>query len=113
MWSPAIAVGFKMISEVGVHENPDIEAVLSRSGVLALDEDRLLQILDIALSQLSDASLDSFSKSHMLTGTASSSVDSFPAKSDPRTLLLLSVLENRGAHSTEKPQEGDECSCQY
>ena len=44
----------------------------------------------------------------MLTGTASSSVDSFPAKSDPRTLLLLSVLENRGAHSTEKPQEGDE-----
>ena len=40
-----------MILEVGVrvmHENPDIEAILSRSGIPKLDEDELLQILDIA-----------------------------------------------------------------
>ena len=62
LWLPAIAVGFRMISEVGVrHEKPDIEATLSRSGILTLDEDELLQSLDIALPQLSDASFDSFS----------------------------------------------------
>ena len=93
---PTIAVGFGMISEVGyLHENPDIEAILSRSGINALDEDELLQILDTALSQPSDASLDSFSRSHILTGGMElSSVDSFPAKSDPRTLLLLTALDN-------------------
>ncbi len=106
---PAIAVGFGMISEVGyLHENPDIEAILSRSGITALDEDELLQILDIALSQPSDTSLDSFSKSHILTGVEPSSVDSFPAKSDPRTLLLLTALENQEAQSTEKHEEEEE-----
>ena len=87
LWLPAIAVGFRLISEVDVlHENPDIEAILLSSGIPALDEDTLLQILDFALSQLSNASLDSFSKSHILTDMESFSVDSFLAKSDPRDL---------------------------
>lgn len=86
---PAIAVGFGLISEIScLHENPDIEAILSRSGITASYGNELLQILDVALSRPSDASLDIFSKSHILTGMEPSTVDSFPAKSGLRTLLL-------------------------
>ena len=112
---PATAVGFGMIKEVGyLHENPDVEAVLSRSGITALDEEELLQILDIALSQPPDNSLDSFSQSHILTGMESKDVDSFAGKNDPRTSLLLARLEqavsapNSGAEAGNTPVGPDD-----
>ena len=102
MGLPATAVGFGMISEVGyLHENPDIEAILSRSGITALDEDELLQILDIALSQPPD------SQSHILTGMESTDMDSFPAKSDPRTSLLLARLEQAASVPTSEENNGE------
>ena len=102
MGLPATAVGFGMISEVGyLHENPDIEAILSRSGITALDEDELLQILDIALSQPPN------SQSHILTGMESTDMDSFPAKSDPRTSLLLARLEQAASVPTSEENNGE------
>ena len=103
---PATAVGFGMISEVGyLHENPDVEAVLSRSGITALDEDEMLQILDIALSQKPNDNFDWCSQSHILTGMESNSIDSFPAKSDPRTALLLARLENEDSTIMDAQEE--------
>ena len=102
MGLPATAVGFGMISEVGyLHENPDIEAILSRSGITALDEDELLQILDIALSQPPD------SQSHILTGMESTDMDSFPAKSDPQTSRLLARLEQAASVPTLEENNGE------
>ncbi len=98
-----------MVLEIGyLHENPDIEAILSMSGITTLDVDELLQILDIVLSQPSDASLDRFSKSYILTSIELSGINSFLVKLDPRTLLLLIALGNQGAQSTEKHEEEDE-----
>lgn len=106
---PATAVGFGMISEVGyLHENPDTEALLSRSGITALDEEELLQVLDIALSQAPDPSLDLFSQSHILTGMESTDIDSFPSKNDPRTSLLIARLHNEGASTAKSQQEEEE-----
>lgn len=106
---PATAVGFGMISEVGyLHENPDVEAILSRSGITALDEDEMLQILDIALSQKLKGSLDWCSQSHILTGMESNYIDSFPAKGDPRTALLLARIENESSMMADaQEEEGD------
>lgn len=108
---PATAVGFGMISEVGyLHENPDVESILSRSGITALDEDEMLQILDISLSQKPNDSLDWCSQGHILTGLESKDNDSFPAKNDPRTALLLARLENENSTITDTHEEdGEAC----
>ncbi|KAL9091337.1 MAG: hypothetical protein Q9165_004971 [Trypethelium subeluteriae] len=48
---PAMSVGLGMISEVGyLHEHPEIQALLVRKGIHAIDEDSMLQIIDLALS---------------------------------------------------------------
>ena len=48
---PAISVGFGMISEVGfLHEHPDIEKLMERKGIHAINEDELLQTMDLALT---------------------------------------------------------------
>ena len=48
---PAQAIGLGMISEVGyVHDNPEIEALSVHKGIQAINEDELLQIVDISLS---------------------------------------------------------------
>ena len=40
---PAVSVGLGMISEVGyLHENPEIEALLLRKGIQAINEDEML-----------------------------------------------------------------------
>ena len=40
-----------MISEVGyLHEHPDIEQLMKRKGIPAINEDELLQIMDLALT---------------------------------------------------------------
>ena len=102
---PAIAVGLGMISEVGyLHENPEIEALLLRKGIQALDEDELLQILDIALS--SDMNIshvgDTSAQAQILTGLEPLGLleqrkKGFEATSitfkDPRASILAGVLD--------------------
>ena len=70
---PAISVGLGMISEVGyLHEHPDIEALMKRKGIYAINEDELLQIVDFALvnQDTSPETLhyDALVTSHLLTG---------------------------------------------
>ena len=70
---PAIAVGLGMISEVGyLHEHPDIEALMKRKGIYAINEDELLQIVDFAISKKESKSerpaYDPLVSSHLLTG---------------------------------------------
>lgn len=70
---PAVSVGLGMISEVGyLHEHPDIEALLKRKGIHAIDEDELLQIMDLALTnqhpQTWKPRYDNLVSSHLLTG---------------------------------------------
>lgn len=102
---PAIAVGLGMISEVGyLHENPEIEALLLRKGIQALDEDELLQILDIALSSEMDIPhvSDTAAAAHILTGLEPLGLleqrkQGFEATSitynDPRASILAGVLD--------------------
>ena len=101
---PATAIGFGMISDVGyLHENPEVEKVLRRSGITALDEKELLQIIDIALSSASDhrsSSIDSLDQAHILTGLESydpnyAKISGFdapmPGENDPRTSFLTAA----------------------
>lgn len=71
---PATALGLGMISEVGyLHEHPEIEAILVRKGIHAINEDEMLQVCDIALSpqaSVPDIRIgeDYFAQAHFLTG---------------------------------------------
>ena len=70
---PAISVGLGMISEVGyLHEHPAIEALMRRKGIHAINEDELLQIIDLALTNQHPTTgklhYDSLVSSHLLTG---------------------------------------------
>lgn len=101
---PATAIGFGMISDVGyLHENPEVERVLRRSGITALDEKELLQIMDIALSSASDhqyTTVNSMDQAHILTGLESydpnyAKISGFdaplPGDGDPRTSVLAAA----------------------
>ncbi|KAI0449671.1 reducing type I polyketide synthase 10 [Xylaria acuta] len=104
---PAVAVGLGMISEVGyLHDNPDIEALLLRKGIQAIDADELLQIVDLALS--SSASLgihhahDNLAAAHLLTGLEAFGLKELRRKGftgtnttwdDPRAALLANALD--------------------
>ena len=70
---PAVSVGLGMISEVGyLHEHSDIEALMKRKGIHAINEDELLQIMDLALKSQHPGTwsphYDSLVGSHLLTG---------------------------------------------
>lgn len=69
---PATALGLGMIAEVGyLHENPEIEKLLKRKGIQAINETELLQICDFALSgqrRKSWPGSEHFAESHILTG---------------------------------------------
>lgn len=70
---PAISVGLGMISEVGyLHEHPDIERLMKRKGISAINEDELLQIMDLALTHQHPGTwkchYDNLVISHLLTG---------------------------------------------
>lgn len=110
---PATSVGLGMISEVGyLHENPEIEALLLRKGIQAINEDEMLQILDIALSTsgasvsaASGTSYDSMAMGHMLTGLEPLALRAIRAKGfegtspvlgDPRAGLLSAALDGEG-----------------
>ena len=103
----ASSLGLGMISEVGyLHENPEIEELLLRKGIQPINEEELLQIVDITLSQ--DGSTPGFlradplASSHILTGLEplalkglrSKGFDvSNPILSDPRASLLATTID--------------------
>ncbi|KAI0003946.1 ketoacyl-synt-domain-containing protein [Xylariaceae sp. FL0662B] len=107
---PATSLGLGMISEVGyLHENPEIEALLLRKGIQAINEDEMLHIIDIALSQqtavpttLGDA-YDELGLGHVLTGLeplglkllrAKGFEGTSPVLGDPRASLLSAALDD-------------------
>ena len=109
---PAISVGLGMISEVGyLHENPEIEALLLRKGIQAINEDELLQIVDVALSSNTTVphAYDSFAHGHILTGLEPLGLKELrkkgfdgesPTLNDPRALVLAGSLDgNLTLHS--------------
>ncbi|KAI1455535.1 ketoacyl-synt-domain-containing protein [Annulohypoxylon moriforme] len=112
---PATSVGLGMISEVGyLHENPEIEALLLRKGIQAINEDEMLQIIDIALSQQTAVSTapgdayDDLGLGHVLTGLEPLGLRALRAKGfegtspvlgDPRASLLSAALDEETAGS--------------
>jgi hypothetical protein len=114
---PAVATGLGRITGVGyLHENPDVEALLSRTGMSALDEDEMLQVVDVALSwkQQSDNPFDKLSGSHVLTGFEPSGSEargangvgvSFPAMHDPRASVLIAALTDADDRAVQQAGE--------
>lgn len=104
---PAVAIGLGMISEVGyLHDNPEIEALLVRKGIQAIDADELIQLTDLALSSNAKLNIshahDSLAVAHMLTGMEPHGIKELrkkgfegtqPAMEDPRANLLASALD--------------------
>ena len=116
---PATSVGLGMISEVGyLHENPEIEALLLRKGIQAINEDELLQIIDCAISQPAPTSsvpaADPLSAAHILTGLEPHGIKKMraegfdgtnPTLNDPRAALLAATLDGE-ADSAMKNNSG-------
>lgn len=115
---PATSIGLGMISEVGyLHENPEIETLLLRKGIQAMNEDELLQIVDIALS--SDATMphayDHYALAHILTGLEPFGLKELrkkgfegtnPTLHDPRAAVLARALDGQ-ADLAYKNQDGN------
>ncbi|KAI1104957.1 reducing type I polyketide synthase 10 [Jackrogersella minutella] len=110
---PAVSIGLGMISEVGyLHDNPEIEALLKRKGIHAIDADELVQILDLALYSSSENSLpgihhptDDLASAHLLTGLEPTGLKELrrqgfegnnPTLDDPRASLLAHALDGEG-----------------
>lgn len=101
---PGISIGLGMISEVGyLHENPEIEALLLRKGIQAINEDELLQIIDIALCSKNSTPYDTMASCHVLTGLEPLGLKLLqkagfsgtnPTLNDPRASVLASVLDS-------------------
>ncbi|KAJ5952075.1 uncharacterized protein N7479_010488 [Penicillium vulpinum] len=116
---PAVSVGLGMISEVGyLHDNPEIEALLLRKGIQAIDADELLQLIDLALSSSATMGIphahDDSAASHLLTGLEAFGLKelrkrgfegSHPALDDPRANLLASALDG-GLEDSSSGQHG-------
>ena len=104
---PATSVGLGMISEVGyLHENPEIEALLLRKGIQAINEDELLQIIDCAIAHphatSSVPAADPYSAAHLLTGLEPHGIQKMrvqgfdgtnPTLNDPRAAILAASLD--------------------
>ncbi|MCJ1346998.1 hypothetical protein MMC31_005218, partial [Peltigera leucophlebia] len=115
---PATSVGLGMISEVGyLHENPEIEALLLRKGIQAMNKDELLHVVDIALS--SDAVIphayDRSAHAHVLTGLEPFGLKELrkkgfegtnPTLHDPRATILAKALDGQ-ADLAYKNQDGN------
>jgi NADP-dependent 3-hydroxy acid dehydrogenase YdfG len=101
---PGISIGLGMISEVGyLHENPEIEALLLRKGIQAINEDELLQIVDIALCNKDSTPYDTMASCHVLTGLEPLGLKLLqkagfsgtnPTLNDPRASVLAAVLDS-------------------
>ena len=114
---PATSLGLGMISEVGyLHEHPDIEALLARKGIHAINEEEMLQIVDITLthnvcSNMTDS--EHFAEAHILTGLEVIGLQKIRDKGfeggshvldDPRASLIARALDSSdtsGATATE------------
>ncbi|EAA36364.1 ketoacyl-synt-domain-containing protein [Neurospora crassa] len=102
---PATSIGLGMISEVGyLHENPEIEAMLLRKGIQAINEDEMLQIIDASLATPTavPGSYDELARAHVLTGLEPLGLKELRAKGfegtspvlgDPRASLLSAALD--------------------
>ncbi|KAI0392744.1 reducing type I polyketide synthase 10 [Xylariaceae sp. FL0594] len=103
----AVSVGLGMISEVGyLHENPEIEAILLRKGIQAIDADEVLQIIDLALSSGGkrmgiEHAHDELAAAHLLTGLEATGIrelrkkgfeGNHPVLRDLRSGLLAKAL---------------------
>ena len=112
---PAASIGLGMISEVGyLHEHPEIEALLLRKGLHAINEDELLQICDIVLTEQisSDLSLgeEHFIDGHVLTGFEAQGLQAIREQGfeggnhvldDPRVSIMAAMLAaSNGENST-------------
>lgn len=102
---PGLSVGLGMISEVGyLHENPEIEALLLRKGIQAINEDELLQIIDISLGHMASlTTYDANASCHVLTGLEPLGLKLLrkqgfsgtnPTLNDPRASVLAAVLDS-------------------
>ena len=109
---PAVSVGLGVISEVGyLHENPEIEKMVMRRGVHAINEHELLQIIDAALSSPhgnSTPGYDRLYESHILTGLEPLGLDELRKKgfdgtpmtfNDPRAALLAGMFSTNASSS--------------
>ncbi|KAL9123287.1 MAG: hypothetical protein Q9187_000159 [Circinaria calcarea] len=115
---PATSIGLGMISEVGyLHENPEIEALLLRKGIQAINEDELLQIVDIALSSHTTIphAYDGHAHAHILTGLEPFGLKELrkkgfegtnPTLNDPRAAVLAAALDGQ-ADVAYKNQDGN------
>ncbi|KFA53738.1 hypothetical protein S40293_01625 [Stachybotrys chartarum IBT 40293] len=132
----AIALGLGMISEVGyLHDNPEIEALLLRKGIQAIDADELVQIVDLSLSSSlpyrkavskeepahGDGmgihhSYDTLAASHVLTGMEAFGLKELRKKGfegtnlawdDPRAGLLANALDGDSG-ADDQSAEGTE-----
>lgn len=118
---PAVAVGLGMISEVEyLHENPEIEAMLLRKGIQAIDADELLQLIDLALSASTTMTIphahDNLAAARLLTGLETCGLKdlrkkgfegSYPALDDPRANLLASALDGEPDNTSWQTQDGN------
>ncbi|KAF3402032.1 Polyketide synthase-nonribosomal peptide synthetase [Penicillium rolfsii] len=116
---PAQAIGLGMISEVGyLHDNPEIEALLVRKGIQAINEDELLQIVDCALSndQLTiPHPVDHLAKGHILTGLEPFGLLELRKKGfevtnitfrDPRAAVLARVMDGEDDEAVQTKNSG-------
>ncbi len=116
----AVALGLGMISEVGyLRDNPEIEALLLRKGIQAIDADELVQIVDLALSSSSREqnqehemgihhAYDRFAASHLLTGMEAFGLKELRkqgfegtnlAWDDPRAGILANALDGNSTNA--------------
>ena len=114
----AVSLGLGMISEVGyLHENPEIEALLLRKGIQAINEDELIQIVDLALSSQSEDQHEFFddplASSHILTGLEPLGLEELRKKGfegtnmtldDPRASILAGALERGTNDRSDGPK---------
>ncbi|KAJ5636925.1 reducing type I polyketide synthase 10 [Penicillium longicatenatum] len=113
---PAQAIGLGMISEVGyLHDSSEIEALLVCKGIQAINEDELLQIVDVSLSNkqlTAPHPVDYNANAHVLTGLKPFGLMELRKKGfevtniafrDPRAAVLARVLDNEddGAAQTQ------------
>ncbi|KAH8657723.1 polyketide synthase [Xylariales sp. PMI_506] len=115
---PALAIGFGMISEIGyLHDNPEIEALLLRKGIQAINEDEFLQITDLAMARPMEVPhvWDVGAAGHVLTGLEPFGFMELRRKgfdvtnltfNDPRALVLASVLDSDADVALKAGQDG-------
>ena len=103
---PATALALGLISGVGyVAENPEIEAVLQRKQLRPINEDELLHLVDVAMSEdprtkANDLNDGALYEPGILTGWESTAGDSNPViANDPRFSLVASQHASKTSRS--------------